>query len=155
MLNFLVGLQQTWINVELAKSIRDSFKQIHDQNSNSSRNFIHYGRLCIVIFCALFALVITVVCIAIQLTKDLTFRINFSNKALSWFVTTMFSVDFTLLTLSLIAVFYYLSKQEKLAEDIQAFKKEKCTLITILLIFDSSFIARVIFNLLYSGALSL
>ena len=67
----------------------------------------------------------------------------------------MFCVDFTLLTLSLIAVFYYLSKQEKIADDIQAFKKEKCTLITILLIFDGSFIARVICNLLYSGALDL
>ena len=145
-------MQQTWINIELAISIRNSIQQMTDQDSDNSLQFVRRGRLCIVIFCALFALATTVVLTTVQLTQDEDYIEEFMGEATSWFVTSIFSVDFTLLTASLIAVFYYLSVQEKIANDIHAFKREKCTLIALLLIFDCSYVIRALFNQLWSRA---
>ena len=64
-----------------------------------------------------------------------------------YYVPAMQATDFALLTSSICAIFHYVNKTEETAEDKQLFKREKCTMLTILVIFDSSFVLRLITNL--------
>ena len=60
--------------------------------------------------------------------------------------------DFVLLTSSIIVILYFLSKQELETEDMAVFKREKCTLLTILIIFDISFVLRFVTDIFTSHA---
>lgn len=107
------------------------------------------GRFTIVIFTSTFALAAATLFLTLQFTENKDARRMFINAALKYYVLAMQIVDFTLLTCSIVIIFIYLSRQEAASEDARAFRREKRTLLTILLIFDSTYILRAIYDVLY------
>ena len=69
-------------------------------------------------------------------------------SGLRYYVPILQVTVISLLTVSISVIFYYLSKTESMTEDISAFRLEKRILITILLIFDSSYVLRLIYDII-------
>ena len=67
---------------------------------------------------------------------------------MKYYVPAMQGTSFFLLTTSILVIFYNLSKQESVTDDIRAFRHEKCIITSILLIFDSSYILRLIYDII-------
>ena len=86
----------------------------------------------------------------VQVINDEKGREAFCDAGMNYYVPTMQGIDFTFLTVTIVAVFHRLSIQESLADDIQAFKKERRTLVIILIIFDCSYILRSFYDIFWS-----
>jgi len=80
-------------------------------------------------------------------------REAFIDKYLVSYILSLQLIDFTLLSVSIRILFYYLSKYKQVADDKQAFNKERCTLLTILIIFDFSFVVRAAWDIAYAAFL--
>ena len=75
-------------------------------------------------------------------------RVAHITSGLRYYVPTLQLIVICLLTVSISVIFYYLSKTESMTDDISAFRLEKRILITILLIFDSSYVLRLIYDII-------
>ena len=75
-------------------------------------------------------------------------RVAHITSGLRYYVPTLQLTVICLLTISISVIFYYLSKTESMTDDISAFRLEKRILITILLIFDSSYVLRLIYDII-------
>ena len=148
-LKFLLGFQQAWINLELMCSIRYSLKVIKDCKTSFPVEFIRKGRIYVILFTALSAIGVATYFLIEQYNLNIEERHTFCDYGLEYYVLSMQIVDFTLLTTTIIVILYYLSEQEKFTDMIKEFKSERRTLFLILVIFDSTYIIRALFDRFY------
>lgn len=73
---------------------------------------------------------------------------HFGSAALIYFVPVMQLIAAALITSSIIVIFVYSSKLESVTEDVRAFHQEKRRLTDILIIFDSSYLLRLLYDIL-------
>ena len=82
-----------------------------------------------------------------QHNLDLDQRRKFIDSGLDSYTLTLQIIDFTFLTVSITLLLYLLNKQENFIDDKLAFKREKRTLIVILVLFDLTYVLLAIFDL--------
>ena len=81
-------------------------------------------------------------------TLDIDDRKWFIHRSLNY-VKAAQCIDFALLTISISVLQYFLGKQGRIQGQSDAFQSERCYLITILIVFDLTFIGRFIFAYYY------
>ena len=69
-LKFLIGIQQTWINVELILSIRHSLLVIEDRNTPYPVRLIRVCRMVVIVFTTSFAICAAAICFYWQSSKS-------------------------------------------------------------------------------------
>ena len=81
-----------------------------------------------------------------QHNLDIDQRRKFIDSGLDAYTLTLQIIDFTFLTVSITLLLYLLNKQENFIDDKLAFKREKRTLIVILVLFDLTYVLLAIFD---------
>ena len=109
--NFMIGIDQTWINIELCLIINHSLKLILNPTSRPifPIRCIKIGRIAIFIFTVVFFITINSVFIALSYSKE-----NLGNFVLDQFSDFLQITDFCLLTLTIGVLMYYFNKFKKL-----------------------------------------
>ena len=79
-------------------------------------------------------------------TSEYKKRIEISENFNDYGVLIFQITDFTLLTTSIGVLFYLLAQQEKFMNSKETFRKERCLLLTILIVFDLSFVIRALYD---------
>ena len=84
--------------------------------------------------------------IVLDFTYNYEERHEFSMQFNNYGVLTFQIIDFTLLSTSTGILFYLLTKQEKYMDSKETFRKERCLLLTILIVFNLSFVMRALYD---------
>ena len=147
-LKFVLGLQQVWINCELISSMRHSMRLVKEGNTEFPARFFYLGRIFIVIFTSLFLLIVIIVSLVKQFQLDHDEWMHFGSAALIYFVPVMQITAAALMTSSIVVILVYSSKLESVTDDVRAFHQEKRRLTDILIIFDSSYLLRMLYDIM-------
>ena len=95
---------------------------------------------------ACYVLAMTVTFIVLDITLTYSEKLHFSKQYNDYGVLAFQITDFTLMTTSIGILFYLLFKQEKHMGAKEAFRKERALLLSILIVFDLSFVMRALFD---------
>ena len=125
---FSLGLDQSWINVELCLSIRHSIKMV--QSSPNSRpkfpaKFIKIGRIVHIVFITIFITSVIVLTIVANHHLDYDQKAKLIDFGLDQYTICLEAIDFVLLSASITVLMYLLNKQQQFQDDNRAFKREK------------------------------
>ena len=117
-----------------------------EQSDSFPTKLIDKGRLysSILIVCYVFAM--TIMLLVLDLKYNYEERQDFSKQFNDYGVLVFQITDFTLLTSSIGILFYLLAKQEKHMDSKETFRKERCLLLTILIVFNFSFVMRALYD---------
>lgn len=154
-LKFALGLNQTWINIELCVIIRHSLEMIENSELDAPsfpHRFLKYGRIFLNSIILCFVIALGTIMLIKDMQTDSVERMQFGASSGKIFVYTMSAIDFAFLTSSISLLIYLLRKAAvTMEEQKQQFRQETLTLMTILIIFDLSFILRLITDIAMSS----
>ena len=110
---FCLGLDQTWVNIELSLSLKHSLDAIGQRTSVAEsypHRFIKYGRIAITTFIFVFITVVFTIIMIADNFLNLEERQAFLQAGVGYYAPTLQITDFTLLTLSIIVLVYLVRK---------------------------------------------
>ena len=96
--------------MELIYSVKFSLKLLEDKKAQFSSDKFYYGRIIVIIFTTAYALAAFTIFLIGDLTLDMEQRSDFCTLGAEYYNSAMQITDFTLLTCSVCALFYYLKK---------------------------------------------